>query len=68
MFVLLAVGFIIFRQSVGHIAILWVDIDMVEQVASQVLTKWPEIDGVVNNAGITKDQLLLRMKAVVLLT
>ena len=34
----------------------------VEQVVTQVLQKWPEIHGVVNNAGITKDQLLLRMK------
>jgi 3-oxoacyl-[acyl-carrier protein] reductase len=35
----------------------------VEQVADQVLQKWSHVDGVVNNAGITKDQLLLRMKA-----
>lgn len=35
----------------------------VEQVADQVLQKWTNVDGVVNNAGITKDQLLLRMKA-----
>lgn len=28
-----------------------------------ILEKWPEVHGVVNNAGITKDQLLLRMKA-----
>jgi 3-oxoacyl-[acyl-carrier protein] reductase len=34
----------------------------VDQVVSKLLETWPEIDGVVNNAGITKDQLLLRMK------
>ena len=28
----------------------------------QIFKKWPEIHGLVNNAGITKDQLLLRMK------
>lgn len=28
-----------------------------------ITEKWPEIDGVVNNAGITRDQLLIRMKA-----
>ncbi len=28
----------------------------------EVLEKWESIDGLVNNAGITKDQLLLRMK------
>ncbi|MEQ1721698.1 MAG: 3-oxoacyl-[acyl-carrier-protein] reductase [Pseudobdellovibrio sp.] len=37
--------------------------DSVEEVVSKLLATWPEIDGVVNNAGITKDQLLLRMKA-----
>lgn len=36
--------------------------ESVELIATQVLKIWPEIDGVVNNAGITKDQLLLRMK------
>jgi 3-oxoacyl-[acyl-carrier protein] reductase len=35
----------------------------VEEVVSKLLETWPEVDGVVNNAGITKDQLLLRMKA-----
>ncbi len=35
----------------------------VEHVSSQVLEKWTQVDGIVNNAGITKDQLLLRMKA-----
>jgi len=34
----------------------------VDAAVAQVLKLWPEIDGVVNNAGITKDQLLLRMK------
>ena len=28
----------------------------------QIFKKWPEIHGLVNNAGITKDQLILRMK------
>ncbi len=35
----------------------------VDSVIADVMTKWQKIDGVVNNAGITKDQLLLRMKA-----
>ena len=35
----------------------------VENCVSEVLQKWPTVDGVVNNAGITKDQLLLRMKS-----
>lgn len=36
--------------------------DAVEQTVAQVIGTWSEVDGVVNNAGITKDQLLLRMK------
>jgi 3-oxoacyl-[acyl-carrier protein] reductase len=35
----------------------------VEAAISQTLEKFGSIDGVVNNAGITKDTLLLRMKA-----
>ncbi len=38
------------------------DAQAVEQVVNQVIEKWSQVDGVVNNAGITKDQLLLRMK------
>ena len=34
----------------------------VQSAIDHVLEKWPDIDGVVNNAGITKDQLLLRLK------
>lgn len=34
----------------------------VNEGVDYILTKWPEIDGLVNNAGITKDQLLMRMK------
>ncbi len=34
----------------------------VDQVVARVTAMWPEIDGVVNNAGITRDQLLLRTK------
>lgn len=34
----------------------------VHQGVEQILAKWPEVHGVVNNAGITKDTLLLRMK------
>ncbi|MEK6628347.1 MAG: 3-oxoacyl-[acyl-carrier-protein] reductase [Bdellovibrionota bacterium] len=37
--------------------------ESIESVVAQVIKIWPEIDGVVNNAGITKDQLLLRMKS-----
>jgi 3-oxoacyl-[acyl-carrier protein] reductase len=35
----------------------------VDSVVKQVTEKFGEIDGVVNNAGITKDGLLMRMKA-----
>lgn len=35
----------------------------VNEAVEHILEKWPEVDGLVNNAGITKDQLLLRMKA-----
>ena len=35
----------------------------VESVVGEVMTKFGDIDGVVNNAGITCDQLLLRMKS-----
>lgn len=35
----------------------------VEQVTTEVISRWQTIDGVVNNAGITKDQLILRMKS-----
>lgn len=34
----------------------------VTQALDRVTEKWSDVDGVVNNAGITKDQLLLRMK------
>lgn len=34
----------------------------VEEATQQILAKFPEVHGVVNNAGITKDTLLLRMK------
>ncbi len=34
----------------------------VETVVEKLYQQWNHIDGVVNNAGITKDQLLLRMK------
>lgn len=37
--------------------------ESVNQAVDQISAKWPEVDGLVNNAGITKDQLLLRMKA-----
>lgn len=36
--------------------------ESVNQAMEQITAKWPTIDGLVNNAGITKDQLLLRMK------
>lgn len=34
----------------------------VEKFAEDIIEKWGQVDGVVNNAGITKDQLILRMK------
>lgn len=37
--------------------------ESVTSAIDQILEKWPEVHGVVNNAGITKDQLLLRMKS-----
>lgn len=37
--------------------------DSVNKGLEQIQAKWTEIDGLVNNAGITKDGLLLRMKA-----
>lgn len=49
----------------GHFY-LKMDISQEESITSAVehiLEKWPDIDGVVNNAGITKDQLLMRMKS-----
>lgn len=35
----------------------------VNEAVEHIFEKWPEIDGVVNNAGVTKDQLLIRMKS-----
>ncbi|HIK16867.1 MAG TPA: 3-oxoacyl-[acyl-carrier-protein] reductase [Leptolyngbyaceae cyanobacterium M33_DOE_097] len=37
-------------------------VDQVEAMVNQVLEKWGRIDVLVNNAGITRDTLLLRMK------
>ena len=48
----------------GHFAIK-LDVSSEESVQSgieSIISKWTTIDGVVNNAGITRDQLLLRMK------
>lgn len=36
--------------------------EAVENTVTQLYAQWTQVDGVVNNAGITKDQLLLRMK------
>jgi len=38
------------------------DESSVEKAISNVQEKWSEIDGLVNNAGVTRDGLLLRMK------
>lgn len=35
----------------------------VNEGVEAILAKWSDVDGVVNNAGITKDQLLMRLKA-----
>ena len=48
----------------GHFSIQ-VDICNEEQIQSaikEILAQWKKIDGVVNNAGVTADQILLRMK------
>lgn len=37
--------------------------ESVQQGLETILGRWPEVHGLVNNAGITKDTLLLRMKA-----
>lgn len=34
----------------------------IEKSVSELFAKWPEVHGLVNNAGITKDGLILRMK------
>jgi 3-oxoacyl-[acyl-carrier protein] reductase len=39
------------------------DEDSITSFFKEVLETWGNIDGLVNNAGITRDQLLLRMKA-----
>ncbi|MGE0527115.1 MAG: 3-oxoacyl-[acyl-carrier-protein] reductase [Bdellovibrionales bacterium] len=36
--------------------------ESVDHAFSQILERWGGLDGLVNNAGITRDQLLLRMK------
>ena len=38
------------------------DENSVQECMKQLTDAWSEVDGVVNNAGITKDQLLMRMK------
>ena len=38
------------------------DENSVQECMKQLTEAWSEVDGVVNNAGITKDQLLMRMK------
>ncbi len=48
----------------GHL-LLFLDTSNEESIKTfftNVLAKWSSIEGLVNNAGITKDQLLLRMK------
>lgn len=40
-----------------------IDESSVDNCINEVLKQWPAVDGVVNNAGITKDHLLLRMKS-----
>lgn len=48
----------------GHLA-LQLDVSdssAVDSIVSQVINEWGDIDGVVNNAGITRDQLILRLK------
>lgn len=37
--------------------------ESINTATEQILSRWKSVDGLVNNAGITKDQLLLRMKS-----
>ena len=49
----------------GHL-LFQMDVSSGESVATTcdaLIAKWGNVDGVVNNAGITKDQLILRMKS-----
>lgn len=46
-----------------HIKMNIAEESSVAEATEAIFAKWPEVDGLVNNAGITKDQLLLRMKA-----
>lgn len=49
----------------GHMTVK-IDIgseESIDQGIAQVLAKWETFDGLVNNAGITKDGLILRMKS-----
>lgn len=50
--------------GLGHLAIQMnvSDEASVEKAIEQLMAAWSQIDGVVNNAGVTKDTLLLRMK------
>ncbi len=51
-------------EGEGHLllALNTSDEDSIKSFFKEVLDKWESIDGLVNNAGITRDQLLLRMK------
>lgn len=48
----------------GHFSVQMNNSDesSVEKACETVLAKWSDVDGIVNNAGVTKDGLLLRMK------
>lgn len=45
-----------------HVKMNVADEASVEEACQQILGRFPEVHGLVNNAGITKDTLLLRMK------
>lgn len=48
-------GHLLFQMNIS-------DESSVEKTFESLFKTWPKLDGLVNNAGITRDQLLLRMK------
>jgi 3-oxoacyl-[acyl-carrier protein] reductase len=40
----------------------WLQIDDIDRMFKEVVDKWGTVDVLVNNAGITRDTLMMRMK------